>query len=203
MRELIGEEVLPIFEPDKHPTDYVAWYLSTIRALLPSSVEDGHFWSSVIDEIDRMQFGDEPEVIKRADKLPGQKEKPALLATRRLRALEWAAFFKAQLARPMDYQKAISLAFGAEWDSIRHWRKSAEKVLGRARVERTLRYALDGFFVDARDWHQSIMDPLKIDGNFYRHAAGIASINEEVIHAEWEELTAILSLHVAERLAYP
>lgn len=202
LRELLGEEALPVFQAGSHPTDYVAWYLSTIRELLPSSTEDAHFWATVIDEIDRMQFGDEPELIKPVTRNTGQKAKPARLAIRRLRALEWAAYFKAQKARPMHYQKAISLAFGADWDRIRHWRTSAAKVLGAERVERSIIYAKDGYFVEARRWHRSIMDPLRIDGHFYRHAAGTKEMDERLIHSEWENLTSILSLHGAELLAY-
>lgn len=200
VRELIGDDVLPVFEGGAHPTDYVSWYLQAIRELFPSSREDGYFWATVIDEIDRMQFGDEPELVKRAARQRGQNEKPALLATRRLRALEWAAFFKAAGAKPMHYQKAIVLAFGPEWDSIRHWRKSVAGILGSNRVERSLSYARDGYFIEARKWHSSIMDPLRVDGEFYRHAASIGQINEKVIHAEWENLTSILSLHGTHRL---
>lgn len=201
VRELLGDDVLPVLGSEHKPTDYVAWYLSTIREVFPSSAEDAYFWTTVIDEIDRMQFGDAPEIIKHDTRQPGQNKKRALLATRRLRALEWAAFFKAEGARPMHYQRAISLSFGPDWDSIRHWRKSAEKVLGPARVERQLRYAHDGFFVERHKWHRSIMDPLRTDGDFYRLAAGIAELNEKVIDAEWEKLTSILSLHGSQRLA--
>lgn len=192
--DLLGDDAFPNFEGG-HPCDYIAWYLNTLSPLFPSLYDTGDFWPDVIDEIARMQFGDEPEIVKPEPRLRGQPVKPALVATRRLRALEWAAYFKSLGARPMHFQQAIRLAFGADWDAIRHWQGSISNVIGKRRVAKALTDAAGGYFIQYRKWHKSICDPLWIDGMFYRVAVGMPEMSEDLIHTEWEKLCAILSVH--------
>ena len=200
--DLLGDDAIPNFEGG-HPCDYIAWYLNTLRPLFPSLYDEGDFWPDVIDEIGRMQFGDEPDILKPGPRLPGSPVKPALVATRRLRALEWASYFKSMGARPMHFQRAISLAFGTDWDAIRHWQASIGNVLGERWLERALTDAKDGYFIQHRNWHKSICDPLWIDGTFYRSAVGIPEVSKKLINTEWEKLCAILSLHLEAFASYP
>jgi len=193
--DLIGEDAFPELGDGQASADFVAWYLSVLRPLFPGRMGQFDFWPSVIDEIARLPFGDEPDLLKPERRLPGQSSKPGLLALRRLRALEWGAYFKGNGARPMHFQKAIGLSFGAEWDAIRHWRESIVKVVGERRLASALSYAPSGYFIESRKWHKSICDPLWGDGILYRGLIGLPDMSDEVFHGEWEELRTMLSVH--------
>jgi hypothetical protein len=196
LAELLGPDVHYEILSSEHPTDFAAQFLHAVRPIFPSPpAPNGVFWAEVIGELGRLSFGDEPELLKPQSRLPGQRAKPAYLAQLRLNALEWAEFFRSQGLGAKDYQPAIQLAFGSDWDAIRHWKSSITKVLGEKTVARALSYAPDGFFVDWRKWHRSIADPLEISGDSYRREIGLQSLPDEVIHGEWEKLTRSLSVH--------
>ena len=195
LADLIGEDSPITIGSGEEPLSYLASYLRLIRPLFPMGFGDDHFWNEIIDEIWRMPYGDEPSILKPKARLPGQPARPALIATRRLKALEWAAYFNANNLKPADYQSAISLAFGSDWDTIRHWQKSVSKTLGHKSLERALDSAAGGYFIAWRRWHKSIMDPLWIDGLLYRDAVGVTGQDKEVIHDEWERLTLKLSMY--------
>lgn len=181
--------------------DYAASFLNTLRPLFPETpAPNGIFWAEFISEIGRLSFGDDPKIVRPEPRLPGQPARPVQMSFCRLRALEWAAFLKARGAEPKSFQRAIELAFGADWDAIRHWPKSISKVIGQQRMERDLAFAIDGYFVDRRHWHTTLMDPLRIDGEWYRSEIGLPAMSEEVIHTSWENLTRSLSVHVQLRL---
>ena len=194
LRSLIGEPSLPKMSDSSFPTAHIGWYLRVIDPLLPDEGLSPSLWETVIDECTRMPFGDEPDLLRPEPRKPGQPSQPALVAMRRVRALEWAEYFQAHGIRPKYYQPAISLSFGADWDSVRHWRTSASKTLGDLRVERILRDARDGYFIRQKEWHSSPIDPLWADGVFYRKAVGITELTHDSFHIKLEDLAPILSI---------
>lgn len=201
--DLIGRESFFEVLEGEHSMDYAVVCLNALRPLFPfPPSESGVFWTELIGEIGRLSYGDEPEIIKPEPRLPGQPARPAKIALLRLRALEWAAFWKATDARPILYQRAIGLAFGAEWDAIRHWSASIIKVIGQRTLAEHLATAPNGYFIPDRDWHQTLMDPLWIDGTSYRAAIGLPELSGDVVHREWEKLTRSLSVHVGSHPCY-
>ncbi|WP_157093122.1 hypothetical protein [Paraurantiacibacter namhicola] len=132
------------------------------------------FWDNLIDELQRLPFGDEPEVLKPAKRPPGSHSQPAKLSFRRLTALIWAGYLKSKGVKPADFRRDISLAYGADWDAIRKWRQSCSKVLGSSIVERNLEYAPQavGIRDDFPAYHQS----LYANGAVYRELMGLPKL---------------------------
>lgn len=196
LADLIGPEAYPEILTGEYAMEYAAVYLHALRPLFPTPPDPaGIFWSELLNEIGRLPYGDEPSLLKPEARSPGQPTRPAKIAFLRLRALEWADFWKSVGARPKDYQRAIELAFGTDWDAIRHWPKSIIKVIGRTTFDQWLMYAPDGYFIDHRSGHVTLMDPLRSDGEWYRSAIGLSDLSDDVIHKEWENLTRSLSVH--------
>ena len=198
--ELIGKDCLWTFEGNQAPASFVAAYLRVLNPLFTPVNPADLFWKTVIDEMDRLEFGDEPDIFKPAARQPGQNPRPAELAIGRLRALEWAVYMKGSGLRPASFQKLIALAFGADWDAIRHWRRSICKVLGKETTEHALMFASQGYFIERRDWHMSYADALWIDGLFYRVVVGLDKMSK-ADSGEWDILTASLSLRSVAGLA--
>ena len=195
--QLVGSEALPNYHPGDNVPEIFAWYLNILKPLFPGQ-QEFDFWPYIIDEVARMPFGDDPEILVPEKKMPGQPKQPGLLAFRRLRALEWGVFFKARGVRASDFQAAISLCFATDWDAIRHWQGSISKVIGAHRVYESLSFADRGYFIEHRDWHRSISEPLFFDGELYRLAKGIPAMSQHVIDSDWEKLKPKLSIPMPE-----
>ena len=201
LADLIGPNAYLEMQEDEHPINYASNFFHALRPIFPSPPHpDGIFWNEIFSEIDRMPYGDEPDILRPNVRSPGQPTQPAKLAFFRMRALEWAKFWKNVGAQPKHYQRAIALAFGSDWDAIRHWPDSIRKVIGQDNFDRWIANAADGYFIDHRDWHVTVMDPLKIDGFWYRSAIGLPEMSDKVVHGEWENLTRSLSVHASIRL---
>lgn len=196
LSDLLGEGVHPEKLEYEHPLSYARLYLHLLYPLFPKEDAVGVFWRELLGELGRMPYGDEPSILKPEPRLPGQSSTPARLAFSKLRAHEWATFFKAQGARPADYQKAIAAVFGADWDAIRHWRNSVARTVGRETVNQRLEYATDGYFIEDRKWHRSVFDPLVGDGNFHRMIVGLSDFDPAFSTGEWEKLQLRISMQI-------
>ena len=100
---------------------------------------------------------------------------------RRLSALQWAEFLKAQNVRPGQYHREIALAFGADWDAIRKWRNSSIALFGEDYVRTLLSDAREGFGLrfSFPDYRVSLHGY----GASYRALAGLGSIDPDAFEA--------------------
>jgi hypothetical protein len=96
------------------------------------------------------------------------------MASYRLAALQWARFLKSRQIPTQQFKQEISLAFGADWEAIRKWQNSAERIFGASNVKSRLEDAADGYGLgfEFPDYHRN----LHYYGSNYRRLAGLREI---------------------------
>lgn len=167
-------------DTDYDELDFIALSLRLWQPLL--GIEPAHeIWNELIDEIQRLAFGDTPEILVPASRAPGSHRQPAKLTFRRLTALQWAAFLKANGLSTRQTHSAISLAYGPDWDAIRKWRQAAAKMFGEAYVSNVITNAKDGYGL--RFEYPDFASSLHEFGAMYRDVAGLRRIKFEAFEA--------------------
>lgn len=155
--------------------EYIALSLRTWQPVLAMHDEGDFWWDDIIDEIERLQFGDEPEIFVPAPRPPGSNRQPAKIASQRISALQWAKYLGTRGIKPYAYKRQISLAYGTDWEAIRKWRIAAEKLFGEDFVGRRLADAADGY--GAAFIFPEYGNRLFRYGSAYREAIGLSLIN--------------------------
>ncbi|NNC73167.1 MAG: hypothetical protein HKN78_09880 [Sphingomonadaceae bacterium] len=157
------------------PLEYIELALRTWQSPIAMHDKHDHFWFEFIDEIARLRFGDEPELLLPAPRPPGSHPQPAKISFRRLAALQWSEYLKARGLKPGISNSAVSLAFGTDWDAIRKWQRAAKKVLGEEYVETSLRHAGEGFGLQFQfpKYHEALFHY----GAAYRQLLGLKLIS--------------------------
>ena len=157
------------------PIDYAVLALQMWQPAI--AMHDAHdfFWDDLIDELQRLPFGDEPELLTPAKRPPGSHHQPAKLSFKRLSALIWAGFLKSKAVKPAIFKRDISLAYGADWDAIRKWRQSCARVLGDSFIERRLDRAAQGIGVP--DEFPAYHAALFANGAAYRELVGMPKLD--------------------------
>lgn len=160
------------------PLGFVAFSLRVWQPVLDMQDEYSYFWEDLIDEIERLPYGDEPELLRPAVRNRGEHSQPARIAQCRLAALQWAKFLKSKQIRPKQYKQEICLAFGPDWETIRKWQNSVERTLGAPSVAWRLEAASEGYGLSFEfpDYHRA----LHYYGAHYRRVAGLGEIDFSV-----------------------
>lgn len=153
------------------PLDYLALSMRIWQPALAMHDENDYFWDDVISEIERLPYGDEPEIIRPAPRSRGEHQQPAKLAFLRLSALQWAAFLKARDIKPKVYRGQITTAYGSDWEAMRKWRDLASRVLGSDYVERAVARAVQGYAMPGN--FPDYFDALVRSGAHYRQLMGL------------------------------
>lgn len=158
---------------------YIAEMIGLWFPVLSKQGETKDFWFDAMDEIHRLRWGDEPKILAVAPRKRGSHAQPAKLHRCRIYALEWAAFLKQRNIAPSEYQEQISLAFGATWDTIRHWKKSSGQFFGKRVVASYLADARQGYsyFLAFPDY----VDKLIYCAAEYRAVMGIKQLRRKEI----------------------
>lgn len=160
------------------PLDFVRMSLQVWKPVLDMQDEHDFFWEDVLEELSNMPFGDEPEIFVSAPRPPGTSKQPAKLTQKRLTALQWAEFLRAREIKPKAYKQQISLAYGADFETIRKWRLAAEKLFGSDFVNDRLQDASRGFGLPNR--FPDYAAPLHAYGQQYRNMMGFSEIDIDV-----------------------
>jgi hypothetical protein len=132
--------------------------------------EDLHLWEVLMDELLLMLNGDHPSLLVPKSRHRGERD--TKLALMKLGALKWNAYLKGRSnLKAKEYQSEISEAFGASWDTIRHWDTSAVAVI----IDKHLEDAREG--VGEGLCYPEYEENLLWDGNRYRMQAGMSVIS--------------------------
>lgn len=162
------------------PIEYIALSLRIWQPVLAMHDEYDFFWDDVISEIERLPFGDEPEILRPASRSRGVHQQPAKLAFYRLAALRWAAYLKARGIKPSIYRRQISTAFGSDWEAMRKWRSLAARVLGEDYIDLALKLASTGYAMPANS--SDYFDALVHVGSIYRELVGLPQASAAVLN---------------------
>ena len=158
-------------------TSYLSLTLQLWQPVIAMHDAGDSIWDEVISEIDRLRFGDEPEILRAVPRPPGSHRQPAKLTYERLSALRWAAFLKSLDTPARIVHFHISLAYGTDWDAIRKWRGAAEKLFGAPYVLRALEEAASGWWISEGDG--DYLTRLHAFGSRYRQLVGIPPLEFE------------------------
>lgn len=145
MSDVCGDWVKISENDAQSELDYVCLNLRVWQPVLAMHDKNDWFWDDAIDEIERMHFGDTPELFKPRPRPPGAHNQPAKLAQSRLSALQWIEYLKQRGIRPKIYKPQISLAYGADSEAIRKWPRLISNVFGENYVKERLDLARDGY----------------------------------------------------------
>lgn len=169
--ELLGKTVLELALPDdgddpKGVRSALSRRLRLTRPLFSKPPKWSRTFARLLDELERLNGGDEPEIFAPEPRVPGQSPRPVLIARMRLRALAWNEHLQQLGLSAAERHRAISEAYGSDWEAIRKWRVACQTIFGPAAVLGELRHGRTMFWGDyEKDW----LVALRRDGERYRH----------------------------------
>lgn len=175
INDICGDWVKLAPETDaKTPVDFVALSLFVWMPVLAMNDRKDFFWSDVLDEIERLKFGDEPEILRPVPRMRGEHRQPGKLARSRANALMWAEYLKSKGLKPREYKAQINLAFGADWDAIRKWRESVARVYSQNYLDSRLKEATSGYWLPSAAENHLVF--LHMHGHEYREIVGLPEL---------------------------
>lgn len=93
------------------------------------------------EELAALASGDAPAIFAQHQRNRAQRTNAYRLAQRQLAAFEWEAFL-AEMGEATAVRRArITMAFGAQWDTVRKWRSPISRLLGSRHLEDVERHA--------------------------------------------------------------
>lgn len=179
--DICGDWVKLVETDSDTPLEFAALALRIWQPVLDLNDQNDFYWEHLIDEIERLPFGDEPELLRPAQRKRGEHSQPARIAKARLSALQWTEYLKARRIAPRQYKQEIGLAFGTDWDTVRKWRQSVERIFGPEETQNYLEYAAEGYGLHFE--FPDYLGNLYHYGSLYRQLAGFHQLDFEAFEA--------------------
>lgn len=148
LTELIDDDVSEIAFgafPDTDDPDRFRWtamdmLVEKLQYFVPVLGAPNWSWwvSNFVDELTLISFGDEPRLLKPAERSKGRKSQPGRKAFLRLQALQWMEYMDACGISPFVRDSLVGGAYKERPDTIRKWKKACGDVLSDKEVRHRL-----------------------------------------------------------------